>query len=204
MSGAEAAGPGGVAAGGARATGPRGVAVNGAGAAGPGGVVRGARGAGTADPGDLEKLRKALAAEHAALFAYGLLGARTSGEVRAKMTAAFESHRARRDQLRTRITALGGKPAEPDASYALPFFPSGTALAVKLAVHLESGVAAAYLELAAARDPELRRQAALAMQEAVTRSYSFRPDPPAAFPGMPPAPASPPPSPPPSAGQMGN
>ncbi|MEQ4718223.1 ferritin-like domain-containing protein [Nonomuraea sp. B19D2] len=149
-------------------------------------------------PDDVEKLRKVLAAEHAVLFAYGLLGARTSGSLRDRVSAAFDAHRARRDQLRSFITARGGRPAEPDASYALPFFPADQALAVKLAVHLESGVTAAYLELAAAQDVTLRRYAALAMQEAVTRSYAFRPAQPAAFPGMPAA-ANPPPSPSPSA-----
>ncbi|GAA3215557.1 ferritin-like domain-containing protein [Nonomuraea helvata] len=153
-------------------------------------------------PDDIEKLRKALAAEHAALFAYGLLGARTSGSLRARMSAAFDAHRARRDQLRAFITARGGRPAEPDASYALPFFPADQSLAVKLAVQLESGVTAAYLELAAAQDVTLRRYAALAMQEAVTRSYAFRPAQPAAFPGMPAA-AAPPPAPSPSATSSG-
>ncbi|WP_379535761.1 ferritin-like domain-containing protein [Nonomuraea purpurea] len=141
----------------------------------------------------MEKLRKALAAEHAALFAYGLLGARTSGSLRARMTTAFDAHRARRDQLRGFITTRGAKPAEPDASYALPFFPASSTLATKLAVHLETGVTAAYLELAAAQDVALRRYAAVAMQEAVTRSHGFRPAQPVAFPGMPVA-ASPPPS----------
>ncbi|MGW3349047.1 ferritin-like domain-containing protein [Nonomuraea rubra] len=150
---------------------------------------------------DIEKLRKTLAAEHAALFAYGLLAARTSGTVRRRMSEAFESHRAHRDQLRALITARGGRPAEPDASYALPFFPSNATLAVKLAVQLENGVAAAYLELVSAGDAKLREHAARAMQEAVKRSYTFRPDPPSAFPGMPAAVASPPPSP--SAGQAG-
>ncbi|MEO3788703.1 ferritin-like domain-containing protein [Nonomuraea sp. B10E15] len=145
--------------------------------------------------GDIEKLRRALTAEHAALFAYGLLGARTSGSLRDRMTAAFKAHRASRDQLRGYIISRGGKPAEPDASYALPFVPSDAAQAAKLAVHLESGVTAAYLELAAAQDDALRRYAALAMQEAVTRSYAFRPAQPSAFPGMPaPPPATPSPS----------
>lgn len=140
---------------------------------------------------DVEKLRKALAAEHAALFAYGLLGARTSGSLRAKMAAAFEAHRACRDQLRAFITSRGGRPVEPDASYALPFFPSDATLAAKLATHLESGVTAAYLELAAARDVSLRHYAALAMQEAAKRAYAIRPGQPPAFPGMPAAAAPP-------------
>ncbi|MFG1696534.1 ferritin-like domain-containing protein [Nonomuraea sp. NPDC049309] len=148
-------------------------------------------GSGSAAGDDIAKLGKALAAEHAALFAYGLLGARTSGSLRAKMSAAYDAHRARRDQLRSYITSRGGRPVEPEASYALPFFPSNATLAAKLAVQLEAGVTAAYLELAAAQDVKLRRYAALAMQESVARSYAFRPDQPAAFPGMP-APATPP------------
>ncbi|HEX4811778.1 MAG TPA: ferritin-like domain-containing protein [Nonomuraea sp.] len=134
---------------------------------------------------DMEKLRKALAAEHAAVFAYGLLGARASGALRDRMTAAFTAHRARRDRLRTLITQRGGRPAEPDASYALPYFPSTPALATKLAVHLETGITAAYLELTAAQDMSLRRYAASAMQEAATRSYAFDRAQPPAFPGMP-------------------
>ncbi|MFI7614142.1 DUF4439 domain-containing protein [Nonomuraea terrae] len=134
---------------------------------------------------DAEKLRKALAAEHAVLFAYGLLGARTSGSLRERVEDAFDVHRARRDQLRSYIVARGGKPAEAEASYTLPFFPSNATLATNLAVHLENGVTAAYLELASARDPSLRRYAAKAMQDAVTRAYAFRPAQPPAFPGMP-------------------
>ncbi|MEV0590919.1 ferritin-like domain-containing protein [Nonomuraea cavernae] len=133
---------------------------------------------------DLDKLRKALAAEHAAVFAYGLIGARTSGSLRALATRAFDAHRARRDQLRALITGRGGQPVEPEASYALPAVPTGAAAAVRLAVHVEAGMTAAYLELAAGEDAALRKYAALAMQESVTRSYSFRPAI-TAFPGLP-------------------
>ncbi|MEV4806642.1 ferritin-like domain-containing protein [Nonomuraea sp. NPDC049421] len=150
----------------------------------------------TAAGDDVEKLGKALAAEHAVLFAYGLLGARTSGRLRDRMSAAYDAHRARRDQLRSSITSRGGRPVEPEASYQLPFIPSDATLATDLAVQLEAGVTAAYLELAAAQDVKLRRYAALAMQESVTRSYAFRAAQPAAFPGMP-QPATPPASPPP-------
>ncbi|MEU8248629.1 ferritin-like domain-containing protein [Nonomuraea sp. NPDC048916] len=133
---------------------------------------------------DADKLRKALSGEHAAVFAYGLIGARTSGALRAMATRAFDAHRARRDQLRTFITGRGGRPAEPEASYALPVVPTRAADAVRLAVHVEAGMTAAYLELAACDDAELRKYAALAMQESVTRSYSFQPTI-SAFPGLP-------------------
>ncbi|NUP67187.1 MAG: ferritin-like domain-containing protein [Nonomuraea sp.] len=134
---------------------------------------------------DIDKLRKALAAEHAAVFAYGLLGARTSGALRDLVTSAYDAHRARRDQLRALITARGAKPSEAAASYALPFFPSNATLAARLAVRLEDGLTAAYLELTAAQDTALRKYAALAMQQSATRAYTFRPAQPPAFPGMP-------------------
>ncbi|MFI6389435.1 ferritin-like domain-containing protein [Nonomuraea sp. NPDC050540] len=142
---------------------------------------------------DLERLRKALAAEHAAVYAYGLIGARTTGALRARVTSAFDGHRARRDQLRGLITARRGRPAEPEPSYALPVTPGNATEAIRLAVHVEQGITATYLELAACEDAALRRYAALAMQESVTRSYGFRPATPA-FPGMP-APPKPAPSP---------
>ncbi|MFG1943476.1 DUF4439 domain-containing protein [Nonomuraea sp. NPDC048826] len=150
-----------------------------------------------ADPADVEKLRKALAAEHAAVFAYGLLGARTSGSLRARLTRAFDAHRDRRDELRALITARGGEPAEPQASYALPSIPSSGPAAARLAAHVETGLTASYLELVAAADVALRRYAAVAMQETVLRGHSFRAGPATAFPGMP-VPAAPTPTPSPS------
>ncbi|WP_308250823.1 ferritin-like domain-containing protein [Nonomuraea rhizosphaerae] len=132
---------------------------------------------------DVEKLRKALSAEHAAVFAYGLIGARTTGSLRARVTGAYDAHRARRDQLRSYITGRGGTPSEPEPAYELPLVPSSGADAVRLAVLVESGVTAAYLELVAADDAALRKFAALAMQESAARSYGFKPSITTAFPG---------------------
>ncbi|WP_307827562.1 ferritin-like domain-containing protein [Planomonospora sp. ID82291] len=143
-------------------------------------------------------LSTALAAEHAAVYAYGVIAARTTGDLRATATAAFRSHRVRRDRLRVLITERGGVPAEADAAYALPVTPSTAAQAVELAVLVERGVTTAYLELAADDDAALRRMAALAMQECVKRAYGLRPEI-EAFPGMPPGAVPPAPSASPSA-----
>ncbi|MEU7892921.1 ferritin-like domain-containing protein [Nonomuraea sp. NPDC049152] len=140
---------------------------------------------------DVAAMNKALAAEHAAIYAYGLMGARTTGSLRAKVTAAFDAHRARRDQLRALISSGGGKPAEPEAAYTLPVVPGNATEAVRLAVLVEAGVTAAYLELTAAAQATTRRMAALAMQESAVRSYGFRPTV-TAFPGMPPRAPQPP------------
>ncbi|WP_436760782.1 ferritin-like domain-containing protein [Streptosporangium sp. V21-05] len=144
--------------------------------AGGGGI-----GGGRADQG----LGAALAAEHAAVYAYGVIAARTTGRLRTAMTTAYNAHRARRDKLRTMIITAGGTPAEPKAAYELPVTPSGATQAVELAVLVERGVTGAYLELAASADPALREMAALVMQECAVRSYGLRPEI-EAFPGMPP------------------
>ncbi|WP_310741355.1 ferritin-like domain-containing protein [Microbispora sp. H10670] len=129
-------------------------------------------------------LGRALSAEYAAVYAYGVVGGRTKGGLRARATAAFDAHRARRDQLRSLMTQRGGTPTEPGPSYGLPFEVRTPSDAVRLAVLVEQRVVTAYLELAADRDPALRRLAALAAQEGATRAYGWQPEI-GAFPGMP-------------------
>ncbi|MFC4584556.1 ferritin-like domain-containing protein [Sphaerisporangium corydalis] len=132
----------------------------------------------------LKGLNKALDAEHAAVYAYGVVGARTSGDRRSTAVAGFNAHRARRDQLRELITARGGTPSESGAAYDLPFPVTAAGDAVRLAALVEDRVTAAYLELAAVDDASLRRLAALAMQECAVRGYGWRPVI-ATFPGWP-------------------
>jgi hypothetical protein len=129
-------------------------------------------------------LAKALAAEHAAVYAYGVVGAKTMGTLRTRASAAFDAHRARRDQLRALLVRRGETPPEPAPTYPLPFEVGSPSDAVRLATLIEDRITAAYLELAADPDVTLRRMAALAMQESATRSYGWRPVIPA-FPGMP-------------------
>ncbi|MEU8178722.1 ferritin-like domain-containing protein [Microbispora hainanensis] len=131
-----------------------------------------------------DALGRALSAEHAAVYAYGVIGGKTSGALLKRATAGFDAHRARRDQLRTLITRRGGTPAEPGPTYLLPFEVRKPADAVRLAVLVEQRVTTAYLELAADRDPALRRMAALAAQECATRAYGWQPKIGDPFPGM--------------------
>ncbi|GII55149.1 hypothetical protein Pth03_35380 [Planotetraspora thailandica] len=131
-----------------------------------------------------DPLAKALAAEHAAVYAYGVIGAKTTGKLRVKATTSFDAHRARRDQLRALIVQQGGRPAEPAPTYQLPFVVATPSDAVRLAVLVEQRLVTAYLELAADEDASVRRVAALAAQECATRGYGWRPEA-VAFPGMP-------------------
>jgi len=124
----------------------------------------------------LDGLRKVLEAEHAAVYAYGVVGARTGGARRRQATAAFDAHRARRDRLRELIVARGGTPAEPAPGYDLPFAVRTDEDCVRLAALIENRVTAAYLELVAVGDAALRDMAARAMQESATRAYRWQPE----------------------------
>ncbi|GAA0955759.1 ferritin-like domain-containing protein [Actinocorallia libanotica] len=130
---------------------------------------------------DLGLLQAVLAAEHRAVYGYGLTGARQSGAARRQSTALWQAHRARRDRIAEMITERDGEPVAAEPSYLL-----GEGVPAQLAVGLEEALLAAYLGLAGASDAALRRFAAQAMQEAMTRRVRWaRTSPPSAFPGLP-------------------
>ncbi|CAM5699683.1 hypothetical protein SGLAM104S_04955 [Streptomyces glaucescens] len=70
---------------------------------------------------ELGALQAALAAEHAAVYGYGVVGGRIREERRAEVRAAYDAHRARRDALAREVRDLGGEPVAAAAGYALPF-----------------------------------------------------------------------------------
>lgn len=71
----------------------------------------------------LDALQTTLADEHAALYTYGVLGARTSQSATPALydalTAGYRRHRARRDQLRLLVEDAGGEPVAAAAAYEL-------------------------------------------------------------------------------------
>ncbi|NDZ59541.1 DUF4439 domain-containing protein, partial [Streptomyces anulatus] len=52
-----------------------------------------------ADSPELTAVQAALAAEHAAVYGYGVLGGRIEGKRGTEARAAYDGHRARRDAL---------------------------------------------------------------------------------------------------------
>ncbi|MFD7326101.1 ferritin-like domain-containing protein [Streptomyces sp. NPDC059875] len=122
----------------------------------------------------LDAAQAALAAEHAAVYGYGVVGGRIGAERRAEAGAAYEAHRARRDALRRTVRDLGGEPAAAAAGYELPFAVPDTAAAVRLAAVLEDRVAGVYSDLVRAAEGPLRRDAAAALREAAVRAVRWR------------------------------
>ncbi|WP_406384341.1 ferritin-like domain-containing protein [Streptomyces sp. NBC_01618] len=124
--------------------------------------------------GTQKAAQAALAAEHAAVYGYGVVGARVADGRRAEATAAYHAHRARRDALVRTVRDLGGEPVAAQAAYALPFAVPDPAAAVRLAALLEDRVAGVYSDLVRAADGPLRREAADALREAAVRAVRWR------------------------------
>ena len=122
----------------------------------------------------LDAAQAALAAEHAAVYGYGVVGGRIGTERRPEASAAYEAHRARRDALRRTVHDLGGAPAVAAAAYELPFRVADAAGAVRLAAVLEDRVAGVYSDLVRASEGPLRRDAAASLREAAVRAVRWR------------------------------
>ncbi|MEU8888955.1 ferritin-like domain-containing protein [Streptomyces sp. NPDC048442] len=131
----------------------------------------------------LDAAQAALAAEHAAVYGYGVVGGRIGDKRRAEAREAYDAHRARRDALARTVHDLGGKPVVSEAAYALPFPAADTASAARLAAVLEDRVAGVYADLVRASEGPLRREAAGALREAAVRAVRWQGGS-VAFPGL--------------------
>jgi hypothetical protein len=75
---------------------------------------------GTVDPAEARRLQLALSAEHAAAYAYGVIGARGGGQGLASSRLGYAVHLERRDVLMSMIQASGVPPAAALPGYDLP------------------------------------------------------------------------------------
>lgn len=91
-------------------------------------------------------LNEALAAEHAAIWGYGVVGA-ALGPGDQAVAAALEAHRDVRDRVTTLLTDRGTQPVPPEGGYALPFPVLSPVDAAALAAVLEDGVSAAWVRV---------------------------------------------------------
>jgi hypothetical protein len=131
-------------------------------------------------------LQSALSAENAAVYGYGLAGARLTDGQFTVAQEYWNGHRAARATLITMITGLGAAPAPAAAAYRPPFPVNSAGAAASLAAMLEDGVLAAYLGLVAVDDPSLRTFGAQRMQPAAIRAAYWRGST-VPFPGLPPS-----------------
>ena len=125
--------------------------------------------------GQVGALQTALAAEHAIVWGYGVVGAHAGDALLARVRDADDAHRTRRDDTVALITRYGGTPVATEAEYALPFPVTDRGSALRLAVHLEEGAAAAWRSAVAATDDvQVRRAALTALSDAAVQATRWR------------------------------
>lgn len=125
--------------------------------------------------GQLEALQTGLAAEHAVVWGYAVVGGKVGAELVAQVRDADDTHRTRRDAIVTLVGTYGGEPVSTGSSYALPFPVTDRRSALRLAVHLEQGAAAAWrYAVAATDDVAVRRVALAALTDAAVRATRWR------------------------------
>ena len=134
----------------------------------------------------VEALQTALAAEHAALYVYGVLGARTSesrqGPVFAVVTDAYATHRAWRDLLTRRLLDEGAEPTPAAPTYEIPTTRPTAAGVVRAAAELEERCAQTYAYVVANTTGDDRHWAIGALTRAALRQVAFGSSP-GPFPG---------------------
>jgi len=140
-------------------------------------------GRGATGPDAIGALQAALAAEHAAVYGYGVVGANLTGSARATATADWVNHQVARDRLEALLRSRGAQPVAAAVGYQLPVTVRTPAEATALAVIIEDRVATAYLGLVAVTATALRRFGAVQVQAAALRAAAWRGST-VAFPGL--------------------
>jgi hypothetical protein len=120
----------------------------------------------------------ALAAEHAAIAGYDVLGPRLadSGQVTLARDSQ-QAHRELRDATSARLVAAGQSPVPAAADYPLPFAVADPVAAKRLAISLESACAAAWrylISVADASSRSLRTDAQQALTASALRAMRWR------------------------------
>jgi uncharacterized protein DUF4439 len=133
-----------------------------------------ARGPATALSAATEVLAPALAAEYAAIFGYGVVGAHLDKTTMDSARQAEAAHRSRRDTLLLLFATAKVTPPAAEAAYALPFPVTDRTSAIKLAMELEDGTARAWHDAIAATDGSDRAMAVAALIDCAVRATRWR------------------------------
>lgn len=124
----------------------------------------------------IDALKRAVAAEHAAVFVYGVLGAQTSRTKQpalyAGLVEAYQVHQTRRDLWLAQLHDEGVEADAPPAAYD-PGEITGPNAIQRRARRIESDCAETYVYVVANTVAEVRRTAADALSDAGVRGLGF-------------------------------
>jgi hypothetical protein len=124
--------------------------------------------------GATDALGTALAAEHAAVFGYGVVGAHLDKTGQDVARQAETVHRGRRDTLVELLTTENATVPAAAPAYALPFPVVDRAGAMRLAVTLEDGCAQAWRAALGATSGEQRKLVLDALVDCAVRGTRWR------------------------------
>lgn len=124
---------------------------------------------------DIEALQQAVAAEHAAVFTYGLVLAHAQDHRREQIQDHLAAHRDRRDQTTAVLTAAGADIPAAAAGYTVDRVVDSPQAAAELAVLVEEQTAQSwYAVIESARTPGVRTQGSAALTDCAVRAARWR------------------------------
>jgi hypothetical protein len=121
-----------------------------------------------------ERLAAALAAEHAAVFGFGVLGSRLDATTIGLASGADLAHRGRRDSLIMLLTGRQAKVPAALPAYALPNPVTDQASALQLAISIEERTAAVWRAALIDTEADDRKVAVDALSDCAVRAVRFR------------------------------
>lgn len=122
-----------------------------------------------------QALVDAVAAEHAAVFAYGLVAAFSNPARTEQVSADTAAHRARRDATLDALTAASVTPPQAKPGYVVPFPVVDPVSAARLAVQVESDTAVAWRSVIERSQSEPTRRFGIeALTECALRAANWR------------------------------
>ncbi len=125
----------------------------------------------------LDALQDALAAEHAALFVVGYLGAQTSASAQPELfddlTTSYTAHRTLRDDLAERVRELDAEPVAAATAYDIEDVGGDATRIRRRALALERACTATYGFLVASSPSAERGSAVDALVESALREVTF-------------------------------
>jgi hypothetical protein len=124
----------------------------------------------------VEALQGALAAEHAAIWVYGVAGAFVPNGLSSRLDEAATEHQARRDATERVLIGAGVHPVSPEPGYLTPEPVTDAASALRLLIIAENDAAAAWRSVVerSPADPNLRESALEALIAAAVRATRWR------------------------------
>jgi Domain of unknown function (DUF4439) len=124
----------------------------------------------------VEALQSALAVEHAAVWAYGVVGAFMPDGLNDRLGEATTAHQSRRDACERMLIDAGAQPVPAEPGYLTPEPVTDASSAIRLAITAETDATAAWRSVVerSPADPDLRAAALDALTEAAVRAARWR------------------------------